>query len=279
MTEKDKYFKYFIIIAIVIVIVSIAFPFVVNHFFCNWTTSGAFGNTFGTLNAIFSGITIAGLIVTLLMQRKELQNQRKEFSIDRTTDIIYKQLERYENAVEQFKIDYDNKNYNGYAAIFFLDTSKQTVYNQVDDKRTEAEILKERKEKNCAAMKIYVSNDKSIAQFALSAYNSAMVVKEILMRSDLSITEINEMKNLFFRNIGFIQLGVLEDISVKYKEYLELSTNDKDNYIEECDIDIGKLPKANIFLKSILKFRQTIITAENLKEIKENWTQEIGTHA
>lgn len=279
MSEKDNYFRYFIIIAILIVVVSIAFPFVVNHYFCNWATSGTFGDTYGTLNAIFSGIAISGLIVTLLMQRKELQNQRKEFAIGRTTDIIYKQLERYESAVEQFKIEYDYKSYIGHGAIFFLDISKQTVYYPVDDKRTEAEILKERKVKNCTAMKIYSFNDKSIAQFSLSAYNAASVVKEILLRSDLTINEINELKNLFFRNIGFIHLGVLDDISAKFKEYLELSMNDNDNYIEECDIDFGKLSKAHIFLNSILKFRGTIITAENLKETKENWSQEIGSHA
>jgi len=293
MTEKDNHFRNFIIIALVILAISVSFPFIVNSYFHDWTKSGAFSDTFGALSAIFSGVAIAGLIITILLQRKELENQRnelslqrtemqvtrKEFLINRITTIIYSQLERYEKALEQFKITYDQQTYNGYEAVFFLDSAKQTVYYPVDDKRTKAEILNERKQKNCRAMKIYASNDKSIAQFSLSAYNSVTVIREALLKSDLTVDEINDLKNLFFRNIGFIQLGVLEDISQKFKEYLDLSTNEDDNFIEECDIDFGKLSKANIFLKAILKFRATVITFENLKETKEKWTEEFGTHA
>ncbi len=293
MKEKDKYLRYFVIISVVIVIVSIGFPLLVNHYFKDWGKSGTFGDTFGALNAIFSGIAIAGLIITILIQRKELENQRielalqrtemqetrNEFLINRISNIIYSQLERYEKALEQFKIENDNKVYNGYEAIFYLDSSKQTVYYPVSDKRTAAEILKEKKTKNCLAMKIYSANDKSIAQFALSAYNSVEVVKETLLKSDLTAREINDLKNIFFRNLGFIQLGVLEDISIKFKEYLELSTVDDDNYIEECDIEYGKLSKAQIFLKSLLKFRATIITDEVIKETKEKLTEEFGAYA
>lgn len=293
MTEKDRSFSYFVIIAIIILVISIAFIYFVNSYFHDWAKSGAFSDTFGALSAIYSGIAIAGLIITILLQRKELENQRtelglqrtemqetrKEFLINRVTTIIYSQLERYEKAVEQFKIEYNQKNYNGYEAIFFLDTSKQTVYYPVIDERTEEEILLERKQKNCHAMKIYSTNDKSITQFALSAYNSVIVVKATLLKIDLTVEEINDLKNLFFRNIGFIQLGVLEDISQKFKEYLELSTKEGSNYIEECNVDFGKLSRADVFLKSLLNFRATIITSENLVEKREKWTEEFGTYA
>lgn len=293
MWEKNKYFIYFTIIACVILGVSILYPFIVNSFFSDWNKSGTFGDTFGALNAIFSGIAVAGLIITILLQRKELENQRielglqrtemqetrKEFSINRITGVIYNQLERYEKAVEQFAIKDGNNVYNGYQAFFFLDDSIQRIYTSPFDTRTPLEILTETKQKNCSAMKLYSSNDQAIAQFALSAYNSVTSVEEILLRSDLTAEEINDLKNLFFRNIGFIQLGVLTDISEKYMQYLKLSINEEDNYIEECDIDAGKLGTGHIFLQSILKFRETFINVENLKEVKEKWIRDFGTHA
>ncbi|TWI77943.1 hypothetical protein IQ13_4185 [Lacibacter cauensis] len=38
----------------------------------------AFGDMFGSINALFSGLALAGIILTILLQRKELSLQRKE---------------------------------------------------------------------------------------------------------------------------------------------------------------------------------------------------------
>ena len=42
------------------------------------TNRGVFGDMFGAVNALFSGLAFAGLIVTLLYQKEELQLQREE---------------------------------------------------------------------------------------------------------------------------------------------------------------------------------------------------------
>lgn len=290
--DSDKYFGYFIKTSIVIIIVSIIYPFIVNYFLNDWTKSGTFGDTFGALNAIFSGIAISGLIITILIQKKELENQRNELSLQRTemietreeflinriTNIIYNQLERFEKAIHSFKIEWEEKTYTGYEAFFFLDSSKQTIYNLPDDKRTDEEKLIERKKLNCAAMKLYSKNSISIAQFSLQAYNSASVVKETLSRSELSIEEINNLKNLYFRNIGFINIEVLQDITDKFREYLDLTTEHYD-FLTSCNLNYGKLTTATIFLNSLLKFRTLVFTKENLKEIRDNWMNEFGKHA
>ncbi len=44
---------------------------------------GQFGDWFGAVNALFSGLALAGVIVALVMQRKELGYQRKELSLTR----------------------------------------------------------------------------------------------------------------------------------------------------------------------------------------------------
>ena len=44
------------------------------------TDRGAFGDKFGAVNALFSGLAFAGLIVTLLYQKEELKLQREELA-------------------------------------------------------------------------------------------------------------------------------------------------------------------------------------------------------
>lgn len=44
---------------------------------------GQFGDMFGFIGALFSGLAFAGLIVTMLQQREDLQNQKDEIKIQR----------------------------------------------------------------------------------------------------------------------------------------------------------------------------------------------------
>ena len=44
------------------------------------THRGTFGDMFGGANALFSGLAFTGIIITILLQRKELSLQRQELS-------------------------------------------------------------------------------------------------------------------------------------------------------------------------------------------------------
>lgn len=63
-------------------------------------TRGTFGDMFGAVNALFSGLAFAGIIITILLQRSELKLQRDEL---RETREEYKtqnetlKLQRFEN--------------------------------------------------------------------------------------------------------------------------------------------------------------------------------------
>lgn len=45
--------------------------------------SGQFGDSFGVLNSLFSGLAFSGVIITILLQRKELALQRTELELTR----------------------------------------------------------------------------------------------------------------------------------------------------------------------------------------------------
>jgi hypothetical protein len=57
--------------------------------------SGPFGDTFGTVNALFSGAAFAGIIFTILLQKRELRLQRYELELTR------RELQRSASAQEK----------------------------------------------------------------------------------------------------------------------------------------------------------------------------------
>lgn len=55
-------------------------------------TRGTFGDQFGAVNALFSGFAFAGLIYTIILQRKDLKLQRRDLKLQRR-DLLYQRKE------------------------------------------------------------------------------------------------------------------------------------------------------------------------------------------
>jgi len=49
----------------------------------DWSHRGTFGDMFGAVNALFSGLAFAALIYTIVLQREEIQLNRSEISMNR----------------------------------------------------------------------------------------------------------------------------------------------------------------------------------------------------
>jgi hypothetical protein len=72
------------IISVTIVIALwVATPFVVEMLHSNLVDRGQFGDLYGSINALFSGLAFAGVIIAILLQRQELQLQREELAANR----------------------------------------------------------------------------------------------------------------------------------------------------------------------------------------------------
>lgn len=71
-------------------------------FVSNENTRGTFGDQFGAVNALFSGLAFAGLIYTIILQRRDLELQRNDLKLQR------KELEltrgELQNQTEQYTI-------------------------------------------------------------------------------------------------------------------------------------------------------------------------------
>jgi len=70
---------------IVIVIVTLWFfsPLILNYFINSPETRGQFGDSYGALNTLFSGLAFAGVVIAILLQRNELKLQREELRLTR----------------------------------------------------------------------------------------------------------------------------------------------------------------------------------------------------
>jgi len=61
----------FTIVGAVALTLWIAFPFFIHHCFPHWEQTGQIGDSFGTLNSLFTVFGFLGLLYTLDLQRRE----------------------------------------------------------------------------------------------------------------------------------------------------------------------------------------------------------------
>lgn len=108
MTMKHR--NSLLIWLIVVVAICAAYFFVMYLWFPgNLEERGQFGDMFGFLGALFSGLAFAGLIVTIRQQREDLKNQRDEIELQRKdleaqTEALKLQKEEIQQTNEELKL-------------------------------------------------------------------------------------------------------------------------------------------------------------------------------
>jgi hypothetical protein len=78
----------FVAITLVVAMCYFCYYYVTNKSFdhsdtATWAMRGQFGDMFGAINAVFSGLAFAGIIFTIYLQRQELKSQRAELKLTR----------------------------------------------------------------------------------------------------------------------------------------------------------------------------------------------------
>lgn len=100
--KKNKsYLRFVIIFAFLAVIVIWLGSWCLIETYIDSEDKGVFGDQFGAVNALFSGLAFAGLIVTLLYQKEELKLQREELA--QTRGELKAQREEFEEQNKTLK--------------------------------------------------------------------------------------------------------------------------------------------------------------------------------
>lgn len=65
---------------------------------------GTFGDSFGTLNALFSGLAFSGVLITLLLQRQDLSDAREQSSTQQIESQFYNMLNLQQQVIQGFDL-------------------------------------------------------------------------------------------------------------------------------------------------------------------------------
>jgi len=76
--KNDESFRPLIVLLSIITAIWILSPFIIKLII---NKRGTFGDSFGAVNTLFSGLAFGGIIYTILLQRNELKLQRKELKL------------------------------------------------------------------------------------------------------------------------------------------------------------------------------------------------------
>lgn len=119
------------IVIIVCVAYFLVFYFVVH---VNMEKRGQFGDMFGFIGALFSGLAFAGLIVTMLQQREDLQNQKDEIRLQRQdleaqTEALKLQKEEIAQTNEELKLQ--RKEMKEQNKTMMLQRFENTFFNMI----------------------------------------------------------------------------------------------------------------------------------------------------
>lgn len=280
------------------------FPFLMRGLFGLWSVSGTFGDTYGAVNALFSGATVLGLIYTILMQKTELSYQRKElklqrkelklqreemsatrneFVMNRSTEIVYNQLERIDAEGKEFKVTIEEEELKGIEAFkkvvdFISDTQTQRKSSNKEMKDSEMEEIQKYRiliDISRSTFNALGSNYLSILRYITVFSDSTDVLKEVIIRGTLAPDEINGLKNILYLNSGIVQTTAMARIYRELQFWKECS----DKYPQT--LNQGQIQDMVAFngiansIESSMRFCQTLITEKNISENMEKWQSDL----
>lgn len=192
--------------------------------------SGMIGDMFGSINALFSGLALFGIIISILIQQEELRLQRievkqtrDEFYANRLTNILFKQLESLHEEVLKRKFnvaainDHESQlqNINGFENILF----SMMMQPEATGNMFEVNL-------NCMVILI------NTVQNYLKGF------EKIVNNSTLTSHEKQQLKSLFVNSMN----SSVKKVFSHYKTYLN-----SHNIISKNSSNRGNLDKMNYF--------------------------------
>jgi hypothetical protein len=76
-----------------------------------WVTRGQFGDSFGAINALFSGLGFGGIIYTIMLQANQLKLQRNELELTRNAlDLTREELQLQREELRETRKEFEQQN-------------------------------------------------------------------------------------------------------------------------------------------------------------------------
>lgn len=256
----------------------------VDKIISSYEARGTFGDKFGAVNALFSGLAFAGIIYTILLQRKELKLQREE--LEQTRDVFKEQNEmiaqqKFENTffqmlslfnsiVNNLYLEKDKRNYNGRDCF-------NIFYNEMEKKI--AEVIFDRKNPNHSKWfaqenytdisearhndiidgyeRLYKSRKSYLSHYFRTLYHLVKFVHESKIEDKKRYMSIIRSQLSSYEQLLFLYNCLHKNGNIKFKplieEYALLKNIDEIFLFKSLDEKIYDLYKGNAFGGSIIE--------------------------
>ena len=220
-SEKVHWWPFWLILLFV---VSSWFVFVM-EWFPWWTEEnarGTFGDSFGVVNALFSGLAFAGVICAILLQKKELELQRQELKDTRAEikgqkETLQKQnfessffqlLSMHSEIVNSMEIKYGKTDYSGRKCFgHMLEMLEYDYYNPQPPNRNQEDL-------NALYEQFFANYQPYVGHYFRHLYNVVKFVHEheFFDRKECKEKECKEKKrytNFIRAQLSSDELGLL----------------------------------------------------------------------
>ncbi len=210
-------------------------------------SSGVFGDSFGLLTSLFSGLAFSGLIITILLQREDLKLQkdelsetRKEMKFQNFETTFFQMLRLHNEIVDAISIREpiaDNRVIESGRACFKHFTAQFKDY--YNDKKTDNSLLAEQELIIVAYTDFWESNQQDLDHYFRYLYRIFKYVNDSFVD--------NEQKKLY-TSIARAQLSDLEMVLLLYN-CLSIYGSDKFKPLAERYCLFDNLPQ-NLLITS-----------------------------
>jgi hypothetical protein len=236
----------------------------------NMEKSGQTGDFVGGIvGAIWALTGVLLFYATLRLQSKELAENRKHFQMSRLTDIIYKQLDLFNSHLTNFKLKDIERNSNNEHMEYIGRSAITILRHRVERVLDIEKVSKEKKARQKEAFRIMVENYAFIElnkDNLLNIYeeldNHVSVIRAILIKEDIPPSDLNELKSIFFRNVGRDLLNSSNLLGIFLENYLSF----KKKQGEKVD-DIFSIEQSiKLKIAAIEEFRKKIYDINSIKQ-------------
>lgn len=166
-----------VVISILISLVVCFYPTLISYWVPAAADRGVFGDSFGALNTLFTGLAFSGVIITILMQRNELKNQREHNELQRFENLIFMMINLHLDIIDKLE---------------FLSDKRRDVFraylNAIKDSSKELQEFS-------VLSKLSLSQLNQLS--TLSSEEEVVSLIESSNKSNISIDEVNILKEVF----------------------------------------------------------------------------------
>ncbi len=272
--KKDNQLLWFMLTSVIITIVCIVYWVIINDL----PDKSGFGDIFGGLTAWFSGLAFAGIIFTILQQKKELEYQREELELTRNefkTQNHTLQKQRFENTffnLFKFHNDIIDK-------LFFTENTRherhqvfQFVHGQLKgtlmNKITSNAPNGTSNDLSIAELEDFITNTinsiiimyannlqvyfKSLRQLKLFVHESDLLQddKERTFYMNMIKGQMTEYEKIVVLYVSLMKVGWVKDINFLLRRYEILDDINKDLLLTKRDLEVFN-NSVNKYLKQL----------------------------